>query len=71
MGLNESLLREMLALHLTEDNLNEFGRFDQLKECADKAQAKDYFEKKEGKKIPLPMVNVRLDNVLREFLLNK
>ncbi len=71
LGLDEDLLRQMLNLHLTEDNINEAGQFDNLKNTADKAKAKAYFEAQENKIISPPMVNVMLAKTLRTFLLNK
>ena len=44
LGLNEMMLRNLMAQHVTEDNINEFGRFDALKATVDKARAKAYFE---------------------------
>lgn len=69
-GINETKLRNMLNLALTESNINEFGRLDDLKADIDKAKAKHYFEKKENIKLIPPKVNQRLDKLLREFILN-
>ncbi len=69
LGLCESNLRDMMALHVTEDNINEFGRFDALKATIDKTKAKAYFEAITGKKMPLPMVNTRADKLLRDFII--
>ena len=70
LGLNEILLRNMMTLKLNENNINEFGRFDELKKTVDKVKAKQYFEAVEGKKIIPPKVNVKVDNLLREFILS-
>ena len=59
----------MMSLHITEDNINEFGRFDALKATVDKARAKAYFEALTGKKIPVPMINIRVDKLLRDFII--
>lgn len=69
LGLNEMMLRNMMSLHITEDNINEFGRFDALKATVDKARARAYFEALTGKKIPIPMVNIRVDKLLRDFII--
>ena len=69
LGLNEMMLRNMMSLHITEDNINEFGRFDALKATVDKARARAYFEELTGKKIPIPMVNIRVDKLLRDFII--
>ena len=69
LGLDEELLRSMMALSVTEDNINEYGRLDALKATVDKAKAKEYLEKVGGKKLPIPMVNIQVDKLLRSFIL--
>lgn len=69
LGLNEPMLRNLMAQHVTEDNINEFGRFDALKATVDKVKAKAYFEALTGLKLPIPKVNIRVDNLLRDFIL--
>ena len=69
LGLDEALLRNLMAQHVTEDNINEFGRFDALKATVDKMKAKAYFEFVTGQKLPLPKVNIKVDNLLRDFIL--
>ena len=69
LGLNELMLRSLMAQHVTEDNINEFGRFDALKETIDKTRARAYFEAITGSKLPMPKVNIRVDNLLRDFIL--
>ena len=59
----------MMDLKLTETNINEFGRLDELKSTVDKAKAKVYFESKEGIKLNPPKVNIRVDKIIREFIL--
>lgn len=70
LGLNEEILRNIMSLKLNENNLNEFGRYDELKKTVDKAVAKNYFEKIEGTKIIPPKVNVKVDKLLRDFIIN-
>ena len=43
-GLDDTLLREMMSLHLNEENINEFGRFDKLKASANMDKVKEYFD---------------------------
>jgi type I restriction enzyme R subunit len=68
-GMSESKLREMMSLKLAEANINEFGRFDSLKDTVDKAKARAFFEKQQGASISPPKVNILLDKLLRKFLL--
>lgn len=57
------------SLRLNASNINEFGRYDELKKTVDKRKAKEYFEKIEGEKLFPPKVNIKVDNLLREFIL--
>lgn len=69
IGIDEDKLRGMMCLKLTETNINEFGRLDELKNTIDKSKAKSYFENKEGIKLNPPKVNIRVDKLVREFIL--
>lgn len=70
LGLDEEKLRGMMALKVTDANINEFGRFDALKATADKKKAKEYFELIEGAKIIPPKVPMKIDKLLRDFILS-
>lgn len=70
LGLDEKKLREIMGLRVTEVNINEFGRFDNLKATVDKQKARDYFEKVEGKKLIPPKVNMKVDKLLRDFVIS-
>ena len=70
LGLNEEKLREMMGLNLIEFNINEFGRLDELKKSVDKQKAKAFFEEKEGVKLIPPKVNMKIDRLLRKFILS-
>lgn len=58
-GLDEEKLRGLKEMTLTEGNINEYGRFDALKETVDKGKAKAYFEKHEGRRLPPPKVTIK------------
>lgn len=68
-GIDEAKLRNMLNLNLTENNINEFGRFDELIKTVDKSKAKVYFEEIEKNTLIPPRVNRKMDNLLRSFIL--
>lgn len=68
-GVDENKLRSMMGLSLTESNINEFGRLDDLKATVDKAKAREYFTKAEGEPISPSKVNIKTDKLLREFIL--
>lgn len=69
LGINEEKLRNMMGLKLTESNINEFGRLDDLKYSIDKAKAKEYFENKEGIKLNPAKINIKIDKLLRKFII--
>jgi type I restriction enzyme R subunit len=70
LGLDEARLRDMISLNLTEANINEFGRFDELRKSVDKSKAKAYFESLDGVSLIPPKVNMKTDKILREFILS-
>ena len=69
IGVDEVKLRDLMARHVTEDNIDEHCRFDALIKTADPDKARDYFVGKEGKPIPTFEVNMRLDRLLRKFVI--
>lgn len=64
-----SKLSKMMNTGITEANINEFGRFDELKACVDRAKAKTYFEQVEGATIPPFKVNIKVNALLQRFIL--
>lgn len=70
LGVDEAKLRNLMSLKLNSANINEFGRYDDLKKTINKDKAKEYFEQIEGVKIIPPKVNVKVDNLLRKFILD-
>jgi len=68
-GLDEGKLRNMMGLNLNEATINEFGRFDELKKSVDKSKAKAFFEAYEQTKLIPPKVNMKTDQLLRQFIL--
>lgn len=69
IGVNESKLRNFMNLHVTENNINEFGRFDELKASVNRSIAKAYFDKVEDTDIPLRKIQMKVDDVLRRFVI--
>ena len=69
LGVDEKQIRALMAQHVTEANINEFGRLDSLKKTANIELAKQFFSKREGKPVPPFKVSVMLDALLREFIL--
>lgn len=69
IGIPESKLRNFMKLHVTEKNINEFGRFDALKDAVDRQKAKAYFEQLEGMVLPPRKIPIKIDSLLRRFVL--
>ncbi|MBH2536444.1 type I restriction endonuclease subunit R [Serratia marcescens] len=71
LGLDKELLIALMTNSVNDKNLNDFGRFDALKETVNKAKAKAYFEKKDGITIPLFKLNIRIDQFLKQFIFSQ
>lgn len=69
LGCSEELLQKMMDAHVTKDNLNEYGRFDELKATVVREKAQQYFTKVDGKCLPPFRVNNRVDELLTKFIL--
>lgn len=70
LGIDEVKLRCLMNTNVTESNINEYGRFDDLKNTVDKNKAKEYFEKIEGKEIPKFRVNIKVQSLLKKFIIS-
>lgn len=68
LGLDKNKLMTLMADKVDETNLNNFGRFDALKETVNKEQAKAYFEKNDGTVIPAFKLNMRIAQFLKQFI---
>ena len=68
-GLDKNMLSQLKNAGLTEKNLNEYGRFDALRDTADKAKIKAYFDEQEGKDLSIGMANMKFAKILKAFLL--
>ncbi|MDH5656711.1 MAG: DEAD/DEAH box helicase family protein, partial [Spirochaetia bacterium] len=69
-GLDEEKLRTMLKVHITDLNINEYGRLDDLKNTVDKKKASAYFEKIDGTKSSMFQINIKIDALLKKFILS-
>ena len=70
LGLDELKLRAMMNSGITEANINEFGRFDELKDTIDKVKAKAYFEGIERTTIAPFKINIKIHDLLKRFIIN-
>jgi type I restriction enzyme R subunit len=68
--INASMLQTIMQAGVTEQNIDEFGRFEELKLTVNQTKAKAFLEKIYGKQV-LPMyVNPKMDKILRMFIMN-
>uniref|UniRef100_UPI0018680599 type I restriction endonuclease subunit R n=1 Tax=Microbulbifer hainanensis TaxID=2735675 RepID=UPI0018680599 len=68
LSLDKNRLIALLNDNVNEKNLNNFGRFDALKESVNKTKAKAYFEKQDGTTIPPFKLNLRIEKFLKQFI---
>ncbi|WP_426293333.1 type I restriction endonuclease subunit R [Dyadobacter endophyticus] len=69
LGVDKDLLQRFMQSHITEQNINEYGRFDKLKETVDRNKAKMYFEKLGGEALRPSRISVKIDQLLKDFIL--
>lgn len=67
-GIDKNLLVEIKMQAIDENNINEYGRFDNLISTVDKGKAKAFFEQKEGTNISQLKVNIWIAALLRQFI---
>lgn len=69
-GIDEEVLSELAEAHLTERNINEYGRFDALKQTVDKTKARALFEAREGRTVNMLQLNIKIHDCLKIFILS-
>lgn len=69
LGVDVGKLNALMAAKATEANLNEYGRFDDLKATIDKQKAKAYLETTTGQTLSPARVNIRAASLLQDFIL--
>ena len=67
-GIDKQILVQILNSKNSQFGIDEFGRFKKLKESADFAKTKAYFEDKLGQQLSPIHVNMNLDRELRAFI---
>ena len=69
LGVDAEKLLALMNSNISEANLNEYGRFDDLNATVDQQKANDYSEGLEGKALPLFRVNIKAATLLKRFIL--
>lgn len=70
IGVDDQLLRSLLHSDVDESSINAFGRFDDLVKTVNIEKAKKYLEKKENREIPIYEVNIKVNKLLRKFVID-
>lgn len=69
LGVDRDRLNDVLDVHSSGGDINEYGRMRQVLDSVDRDQAKRYFERREGKAIQAFRVSGMIDKTLRGFVL--
>ena|GEM_PF-799819 len=69
-GVDKNLLHELTKDNATEQNVNEFGRFDRLMATVDFTKAKNYFEEIDGNTLTDFRVKAKVYNLLNDFVVS-
>ena len=69
-GINASQLEHIMSRNVTEQNLNEFSQFDNLKLTLNMAKTREFITKVEGTEVSARLVIPKADKLLREFILD-
>lgn len=69
IGVNYEMLKNIMDAHVTEQNIDEFGRFSQLLRSVDINKARNYFREVLGKEVSVPATYIETDKLLRKFIL--
>lgn len=71
LGVDPEKLREILAAHVDESNINEYGRFDDVIDSVDYASAAEYLREKTGKKLLPFKTRLEVDKLLRHYIVER
>ena len=69
LGLDGEKLRKIMSLKVNENNIDEFGRFNELINTIKIEKAKTFLERKLGKELTIFDVNIKSSTLLRNFIL--
>ena len=69
LGVDMTKLERLMSGFVTEANINEYGRLNDLKNTVDMEKAQAYFTSIEGENISSLRLNMRVDKLLKDFVL--
>ena len=69
-GVDYDKLKDIITSGVTEENLNDYERFSELRKTCDKAKTISFIEMVEGNPVLPPFMMVKWSYLLKEFILN-
>jgi type I restriction enzyme R subunit len=69
LGVDIPKLEYLMNAGVKEANINEYGRFDDLKSTVVREKAEEYFVSTEGKKVPAFRLSIKIEQLLKDFIL--
>jgi len=69
-GIDEEKFRKLILSGATNENLNVFGRYDELLDTLDIHKTKEYLEKRDNKKYTLREARIQADKDITQIILN-
>lgn len=70
LGVDVPKLVNLMNVDVTEANINEYGRFDDLKNTVVREKAEAYFIEAEGESIPAFRLSIKIERLLKDFILS-
>ena len=70
LGVDENLVMDLLDRHVTKDTINQYGRFDELRDSVVLENAEAYFAVVDGERRPPFIVRNEADKLLMDFILS-
>jgi len=70
LGVDIPKLENLMNAGITEASINEYGRFDDLKETVVREKAEEYFVSTEGTKVPALRLSIKIEKLLKDFILS-
>ena len=70
LGVDIPKLEKLMSVDVTEGNINEYGRFDDLKNTVIREKAEAYFVEAEGRSIPAFRLSIKIEKLLKDFILS-
>lgn len=69
-GLNIDKLKDIVRNDVSEDNIDDMGRFQDLMSTLDKNRAKDFLKRVSGDDVKSMFVVIRISEIIRDFILS-